>query len=231
MSIFKKVKELLANIFSPNLYGKNLEKVFFLYFKKIPNDKYFFKKVKCVGYVRLPKLDLNKYILDGINFSYVRFNKHTILPKDLNFMQRIKNKDLSFCIMPVGDYSKYNFNGVILFKTKFPEGCILPENRNFFIQLDDSSLMRDIDIPKNMIRNIHCYNLNIKFRVNENLLTNAQKMYIKIKYKDDYDYLLYKKDIFLKKLVNFNCLLYCIVLFLICIELFITILKLAHRTI
>ena len=103
----------------------------------LPNDKYFFKRIRRNGYKKLllPKFDINNYIFDEIDISKMVFHEDTVLPKDYKFFQKIKARNLDRCILPKGSYEKYDFEGVSAIKTDFGLAKSLP--KDFFYTLTD----------------------------------------------------------------------------------------------
>lgn len=183
----------------------------FMKYAKLPTERDFFKKYlnnyNTVFQTQLPFLDMNDYDFTDVPISGCNFTANTILPKDPNFFQKIKNKQLIDCKLPSGDYSIYNFNGVTLNRVKFTKDSILPLDYNFFTSLSNSHFIQ-VSLPDSFSETCHLYDLSrtelcIPSKLN---VSNIQKSIIYQKnngvlynfIKEDINYLLHFKYFALK---------------------------------
>lgn len=98
----------------------------------IPDNSNFFQLIKDKSLVntKLPLMDLSKYDLKDVNFTYSKFDSKTILPE--NFFQVIKGKYLKDSTLPAIDFSNYDVTGCIFEFIKFNKNTRFPKDSNFF---------------------------------------------------------------------------------------------------
>lgn len=162
---------------------KTINSLKFMPYSKLPSNRDFFKKTLSdnsnILKTKLPTLDLNDYDFDGVSISNCDFTKNTVLPNDIDFFQKIKNKTVADTKLPSGDYRKYNFDGVYLNRVVFPKDAILPENYSFFKKLSNRHCVQ-IDVPSSFAENCHLYDLsNITLYLNRKIkVSDYQKSII-----------------------------------------------------
>lgn len=142
---------------------KSITGLKFMKYSKLPKERDFFKNHLHINNglfnTTLPKIDLNDYNFEDVHISSCNFTRDTILPKDVDFFQKIKNKQLIDCKLPSGDYSSYNFNGVTLNRVEFPKDAILPQNPSFFRLLDNRCFVQ-VTLPDSFNETCHLYDLS-----------------------------------------------------------------------
>lgn len=200
---------------------KSITGLKFMKYSKLPKEKDFFKKHLHINNgmfnTTLPRLDLNDYDFEDVHVSGCNFTKDTILPTDVDFFQKIKNKQLIDCKLPSGDYSSYNFKGVTLNRVEFPKDAILPQNTSFFRNLSNHYYVQ-VTLPDSFSKTCHLYDLSYtelclpsKLSVSDIqkciiMNKNNGRLYSFIKVKKNYIYLaktyIYKKVFNLKKVTK-----------------------------
>lgn len=115
------------------------------------------------------------------------FSENTILPD--TFFADIHDNNAVGTDFPKQDFSKFEFPDKLkLYLSNFPLGAKLPEDTNFFNKLfSDNGFY--FDLPMNVIKNIHYYNLNnINFDFsrgrNSTLISDVSISILSDKYKD-----------------------------------------------
>ena len=144
--------------------SKPITSLRFLPYVKLPKNRDFFKNnllksSKSIYPTVLPIIDLNNYDFEDVDISNCHFHKNTILPKDTEFFQKIKNKSLVDCTLPSGDYSKYNFKDVCLTRCSFTKDSKLPLNYTFFSDLKNHSFIQ-VKLPNSFNKYCHLYDLS-----------------------------------------------------------------------
>lgn len=144
--------------------SKTITSLHFLPYVKLPKDRDFFKKTlikhnKFFFSTVLPVIDLNDYDFEDVDITNCRFHKNSILPKDTEFFQKIKDKSLADCKLPSGDYSKYNFKGVCLTRCTFTKDSKLPLNYTFFTDLKNHNFIQ-VKLPNSFSKYCHLYDLS-----------------------------------------------------------------------
>lgn len=153
---------------------------------KLPKDRDFFKRtlydIDSILPTVLPKIDMNDYDFTDVSISNCIFSKKTILPKDPDFFQKIKNKDIYHCTLPEGDYSFYNFKGVHLNSVVFPKKSKIPLKHSFFRDLGNHHIAR-LTLPKSFKDTCHLYDYSktTLYYWKEIKITEEQKNIIKLK--------------------------------------------------
>ena len=110
-------------------------------------SKNFFKECTSNEKAEFSSLDFNDYDLEGANFAKVIFEGDCVLPRDRDFLQKIKDKSLELTKLPRGDYRKYHFNGVYLRGTSFTEDSVFSDNPDVFVSLKNKDI-QDTVLPK-----------------------------------------------------------------------------------
>lgn len=158
------IKFLLKIRVLPNYKNKSITSLRFLPYVKLPKERDFFKNTlfkpsKSICPTVLPIIDLNDYDFEDVDISNCHFHKKTILPKDTEFFQKIKDKSLVDCKLPSGDYSKYNFKGVCLTRCTFTKDSKLPLNYTFFSDLKNRNCIQ-VKLPNSFNKYCHLYDLS-----------------------------------------------------------------------
>ena len=176
---------------------------------KLPKDRCFFKKHLHINNglfrTKLPRINLNDYDFEKVHMSGCIFTKDTILPDDINFFQKIKNKQLIDCVLPSGNYSNFNFDGVTINRVKFPKDAILPRNPNFFRGLDNKFVQ--VTLPASFKKECHLYDLSktILWLPRKLKISDIQKTIIAMKNNGElYSFIesKKKKDSFLNNIIS-----------------------------
>lgn len=166
-----------------NTHFINITGLRFMPYALLPKDKGFFKETlhynDDIFRTKLPTFNMNDYDFDDVPISSCIFTKNTILPKDKDFFQKIKNKSIVDCALPSGDYSKYDFTGVKLNRVIFTEDSIIPLKYSFFKELYYSSIIQ-AGLPKSFKDTCHLYDLsNVELHLDKKIdITDMQKAVI-----------------------------------------------------
>lgn len=169
--------KLLKNYKNTN---KLIEGNHFMSYVRLPKERDFFQKCLKNNYspfkTVLPIIDFNDYDFTDVSIENCVFHKDSVLPKDVDFFQKIKNKSLKDCTLPSGDYSCYNFNKVIIDNCKFTEDSILPLNYSFFKDLQHRGYL-SVKLPQMFNANCHLYDLtNIELKLPRKINVSDSQM-------------------------------------------------------
>ena len=66
--------------------------------------------------------------------------RNIILPKDISFLQKIRQKSLTLTQLPAQDLSHYDWKGVCIVSARFNKDTVLPADENFLQIISDKSI-------------------------------------------------------------------------------------------